>query len=97
MLRKKFKAIQLSHLDDYCTIMIGAGRIGLIMLKYVSSLMEHFPTFLFSFVWLDSQAVGFMDVYFFLDLFSRCRYEVCLFLKLCSFQVNVWHKYTNTT
>lgn len=53
--------------------------------------MEHFSTFnLFSFVLLDSQAVGFMDVFL---SFLGCRYEVCLFLKLCSFQVNVWHKY----
>lgn len=50
ILHKKFKAVWLSHLDDYCTIMIGAGstkefqRIGLIMLKYGSSLMEHFST-----------------------------------------------------
>lgn len=74
---QEIQSIQLSHLDGYCTIMIEAGstkefqRIGLIMLKYGSSLMEHFSTFnLFSFVQLDPQALGFMDVFL---SFLGCR------------------------
>lgn len=99
ILCKKFKAVWLSHFDDYCTIMIGAGstkefqRIGLIMLKYGFSLMEHFSTSTSFFLCVVRlTGCGFHGCFFF-NLFSRCRYEVCLFLKLCSFQVNVWHKY----